>query len=430
MTGPGERPALVRRIGAAGLAVTVVNMVVGIGIFGLPGLVAARLGSAAVLAYAGCAVLTTLIALCMAEAVSRVPEAGGIMGAAGAAFGPVGASVAGNLLWFSTGCLAISAVAVLALDTLTLFWPAMGGRPARVATLAALFAGLAWVNIRGVREGVRATALVSFFKFAPLLLLVVLGLPQIDVAQLQVTALPSAGDLSSGVVLLFFAFLGSESALSTSGEVVRPERNVPLGLGTGLLAVGLLYFALQTVGQGLLGPALAEETSAPLVAVGRALLGPTGATLIMLTTIASALGVLVADALATPRALFGLGSRGLLPRALGRVHPVSRVPHVAIAAYCTANFLLASSGTFNQLALFAAGGTLAMHLVTAGAVLRLRRDPAMAGLPGFRIPGGPLVPLLTLVLISAVLLTLRPLEIVALVALCLVAAIPGMLRAR
>jgi amino acid transporter len=193
--------------------------------------------------------------------------------------------------------------------------------------------------------------------------------------------------------------------------------------------VGLLYFGLQTVGQGLLGPGLAQEPDAPLVAVGRALFGPVGASLILFTTVMSVLGVMVADALATPRALCSLGMRGLLPRALGRVHPTRHTPHLAIAAYCGINFLLAVSGTFRQLALFAAGGTLAMHVVTALAVLKLRRDPEVTARPGFRIPGGALVPVLTVVVILGLLWTLTLPEIGALVLLCILAALPALRRA-
>ncbi len=429
MSSPGTGPTLVRQIGVGGLALTVVNMIVGVGIFGLPGLLAAALGPAAVLAYVGCAVLAALIGLCMAEAVSRVPEAGGVMAPAGAAFGPIGASVVGNLLWFSTGSLAISAVSVLGVNAVSTFVPGLADGPARIAALAVLYSGLAWVNIRGVRQSIGTTGAISVFKFAPLVLLVVIGLPHVEVANLRFDVLPPAGDLSAGIILLFFAFLGAESALSTSGEVIRPERTIPLGLGLGLLLVGLLYFGLQTVGQGLLGPGLAAEPDAPLIEVGRVLLGPTGATLILFTTVMSVLGVMLSDALATPRALYSLGLRGLLPRALGRVHPSRHTPHLAIVVYCGINFLLAVTGTFRQLALFAAGGTLAMHVVTALAVLKLRRDPAMAARPGFRIPGGPVVPVLTLVVIIGLLGTPKLPEIGALVLFCVVAALPALRRA-
>jgi APA family basic amino acid/polyamine antiporter len=427
--GDGE-PGLVRQIGTGGLALTVVNMIVGVGIFGLPGLVAAALGPAAILAYIGCAGLAALIALCLAEAVSRVPEAGGVMGAAGAAFGPVGRSVVGNLLWFAGGVLASSAIAVLLVNTLSVVWPGLAGGPLRVTVLAALYLTLATLNIRGVRQGLGATAVVSVFKFTPLVLLVVVGLWHVEPSNLTFTRLPGITDYSAAVMLLFFAFQGGEAALCTSGEVVRPERTIARGLALGLVLVGLLYLGLQTVGQGVLGDELARSTDAPLVATAQAVFGQAGVSLILFTTAMSVLGILMVDVLSMPRALFALGHARLLPAVLGRVHARFRTPFVAIATYCSAAFLLAATGTFRQLVIFAAGGVLLMHLVTAAAVLRLRRDPRYAERPGFRIPGGALVPLLTVAVIVSLVGTLRGSELAALAALCVAAAIPGLAARR
>ena len=58
---------LERVIGTGALGLSVVNMVVGAGIFALPGLVAAELGSAAILAYLICSVTVALVFLCFAE---------------------------------------------------------------------------------------------------------------------------------------------------------------------------------------------------------------------------------------------------------------------------------------------------------------------------------------------------------------------------
>ena len=67
--GPGRarHEGLVRVIGVGALGVSVVNMVVGAGIFVLPGRIAAELGSAAILAYLICSVAVALVFLCFAE---------------------------------------------------------------------------------------------------------------------------------------------------------------------------------------------------------------------------------------------------------------------------------------------------------------------------------------------------------------------------
>jgi basic amino acid/polyamine antiporter, APA family len=296
----------------------------------------------------------------------------------------------------------------------------------RVAALAAIYGFLAWLNIRGVRNTMRATAVVSIFKFAPLFLLVLVGAWYIEPSNLVFTTLPSAGSLSSAVIILFFAFLGIESALCTSGEVVRPERTIPLGLGMGLLLVGALYLGLQTVGQGILGAGLATATDAPLSAIAQALFGAPGVQLILVATVASVAGVLLVDVLSLPRSLYALATQRLMPAFVARLHPVHRTPHMAILIYTGMAFALAATGTFRQLVLFAAGGTLLMHVVNAMAVLKLCRMPGYADRPAFRAPFGAVVPVLTIVSILALVGTLTWPEIGALALLCVLAALPAL----
>ena len=67
-----QNEGLVRVIAVGALGLGVVNMVVGAGIFVLPGRIAAELGSAAIIAYLLCSVALALIFLCFAEVGSRV----------------------------------------------------------------------------------------------------------------------------------------------------------------------------------------------------------------------------------------------------------------------------------------------------------------------------------------------------------------------
>ena len=122
----GPAPHLERVIGVGGLGASAVNCIVGSGIFGLPGIAAAMLGPAAVLAYLLCALLVGLIGLCLAEVGSRVSHPGGLYAYATAAFGPVVGGVAGTLLWAATSVVSAAAVANLLMDTIALMMPALG----------------------------------------------------------------------------------------------------------------------------------------------------------------------------------------------------------------------------------------------------------------------------------------------------------------
>src|SRR3954464_6851069 len=102
MTSPvhaATQPALRRVIGVRGLAAAIFNITVGAAIFVLPAHVSSTLGAAAPLAYLVCAVATALVALCFAEAGSRVPQSGGPYAYVEAALGPYVGFVCGVLLW-------------------------------------------------------------------------------------------------------------------------------------------------------------------------------------------------------------------------------------------------------------------------------------------------------------------------------------------
>ena len=204
----GSTPHLERVIGVGGLGASAVNCIVGSGIFGLPGIAAAMLGPAAVLAYLLCAVLVSLVGLCLAEAGSRVSHPGGLYGYATAAFGPVVGGVAGTLLWVANSVVTSAAVANLLMDTIAMGVPTVGVGAWRFAGLVTVYAVFGAVNIRGARGGTRLSMILAVIKIAPLMLLVIVGAFSVRMSNLEWVAVPAASQVGQTAVLLFFAFIG------------------------------------------------------------------------------------------------------------------------------------------------------------------------------------------------------------------------------
>ncbi|MEP7243787.1 MAG: APC family permease [Gammaproteobacteria bacterium] len=414
---PAKLP-LARVIGLGGVAFCSFNTMVGSGIFGLPALAAALLGPAAILAYLVCAVLIGLVGLCFAEVGSRVSSAGGLYAYARVSLGPVAGGVAGTLLWTANSIAPNAAIANFLTDTLSVVWPALNGAVPRVLFMAAIYTLLGTVNIRGTRAGARLTVAMGLIKLTPLILLVVAGAFALKGPNLHWDGMPSIGSVGQGALLLFFAFMGIEGGLGTSGEVRNPARTIPQAILLTLTLVAALYIGLQVVAQGVLGSNLATST-APLVATATEVFGPWGTRLFLVTTILSAAGYLTADLLSTPRSVFALADEGQLPRRLAAVHPRFGTPAAAVGIYTFCCFLAAASGSFRQLVLVASSGTLMLYLICCLGLLRLRAlDVQMAGKP-FRAPGGAFVPLAASAIIVWMLTTLTPREIFA--ALCIVA---------
>ncbi len=245
--GSVQSEGLVRAIGAGALGLGVVNLVVGAGIFVLPGRIAAELGSAAILAYLVCSVAVALVFLCFAEVGSRVTRSGGAYAYIEEAFGPFAGFIASVLFWFGYSALSDAAITVAMVEVMTMAFPVLGASIPRAGFIIAMFMFLTVVNIRGVEAGVRLYVFNTLAKLIPLLLLLVAGLFAINMENLAIPEWPSAQEVGAGAIMLFFAFTGAECALSASGEVKNPSKTVPMGLLIGISGLLVLYVGLQTV---------------------------------------------------------------------------------------------------------------------------------------------------------------------------------------
>src|SRR5690606_24002308 len=127
-------------------------------------------------------------------------------------------------------------------------------------------------------------------------------------------------------------FFGIEAATEAGAEVSNSRRNIPLGIGLSIGSATVLYLAVGFVALGLLGgPALAAS-EAPILDAARVFMGPLAVPVIALAAVLSIGKSLNAIFAMFSRSLFAMGEAGVLPAALGRIHPRWRTPHVALLA--------------------------------------------------------------------------------------------------
>ena len=393
--------SLVRAIGTWALAAGIINVTVGGGIFRLPADVAAALGPAAPLAYVVCAIAMGLIVLCFAEAGSRVSLTGGPYAYVELAFGPYIGFLTGVLIWF-LGTTAVAAVSTVFATNAAKLFPVFEQPPMRAMLLIASFATVATVNILGVKQGSRLNGIATVAKLLPLLLLVLAGAFFIDTANLAITSAPATQEVTRASIVLIFAFSGIESALVPSGEVKEPARTVPRAVFVAMLAITLLYIAIQLVAQGVLGPALATSTT-PLADAAGVVLGPWGRILLLSAVVVSTFGYLSGMTLAIPRALYAFGRDGYLPAFIAAVHPRFRTPHISIAIQSALACALAITSAFGPLAIISNVAALLVYFGCSVAAWELRRRNVSAGGIPFRVPGAAVVPILSCAMIVGLL---------------------------
>jgi amino acid transporter len=389
---------LVREIGAPTLTASIVNMTIGAGIFVLPALVAGRLGPAAPIAYVVCAALMALIVACFAAAGSRVSLTGGLYAYIEVAFGPFVGFLSGVLFWLMAS-FAVASVASAFAGSLGALAPILDGRVARAIIIAAVFAALAFVNVRGVRTGAGLVRVVTAAKLLPLVVFVAAGIWFIDPQELKWPGVPSLAAVGQTCIVLIFAFAGVEVALAPTGEVVNPTRTVPIAVFSALAITTTFYLLIQLTAQGLLGASLTTFATAPLAEAAARILGSDGRALMLLGATVSMFGYMSGDMLGTPRLLYAFGRDGILPEPFARIHREWRSPYVAIAVHATVVGTLAASASFSQLAILANVSALTLYGTCVGASLELqRRDVRSTGLP-LRLPGGPAIPIVALAVI-------------------------------
>ena len=391
MTGRPDAPpprdaGLRRALGPWSLGANVVNIVVGAGIFVLPSALYRELGAAAPWAYVACTVVMAGVTLCFAAAGSRVATSGGPYGAAEVAFGPMVGFISGFLIWASNVLAAGGIVAGVA-DLAGRAAPALAAPFPRAGLIAGVLGAMAAVNVAGVGWGATLVRWTAAVKLAPLALLLLGAALFAGSAPSAAAAAPapSAAGFGRAMLLAIFAFQGMESALSVSGEVRDPARNVPRALFGAMIGAAALYVLLQLASQRALGPALAASP-APLADAGRALWPPLGA-LLLAGTAASMTGYLAGDALSSPRLLFAFARDGLAPRALQSVAPRTGAPVTAVLTHAALVGATALSGGFEPLVILAALAVVPVYAIgCAAAVVLQRRDVETAGEP-LRVPG-------------------------------------------
>ena len=391
---------LVRGIRRWDLVAIAINGIIGAGIFGLPAKVYGLIGPYSIIAFVACALVVALIILCFAEVGSRFDDTGGPYLYAREAFNPAVAFEIGWLIWLAR-VTAFAANCNLLINYLAYFWNSATDTFWRAFVIVLVVTLLAIINLLGIRQAAIVSNVFTVGKLVPIIIFVGAGLfflnPQAFVAQQD----PAAGAFSQSVLLLVYAFTGFEMATIPAGEVRDPQKNMPRALLIAILVVAVLYILIQIVCVGTL-PGLQNSTK-PLADAGTQFLGTAGGAIISAGAIISITGNLNILLLSGSRLPFAMAEQKQLPAFIGTVHRSFFTPYVSILLTAGLMLLLTLKSSFVALLTIS---TIA-RLVTYGAtclalpVFRARRDAPAAM---FRLQGGTVVAVLSLLLIAWLLL--------------------------
>ncbi len=408
-----DNEGLKREIGTWGLIANAVNITIGAGIFIMPAIVAEKLGTGSIWAYSVCGALMILIMLCFAEVGTKITRTGGAYSYIEDAFGKYAGFLTTNIFIFGASVTANAAVANGLADTLAYFFPVLELRLVRILLFAFIFGGLAYFNVKGVRKAIIIVKFNTLAKLIPLLMIGLFGWFFVSRSNLSFASgqpMPAFGEMT---LLLLFAFTGAETALNVSGEIKNPGKVIPKGIMLSMLAVVIIYVLIQITVQGILGESIKEFGNAPLVETARRMIGPAGALVVLIGASFSMFGNLSGMVLNMPRVLFAAARDNVIPsKGLARVHQEFRTPHISIITYALLGFIFASLGEFKQLAMLSSASYLIIYLGVVLSVIKFRSS-GMTDQNSFRIPGGYIIPVISVITIIWVLSNLPASELTA-----------------
>ncbi|MGJ5816817.1 amino acid permease [Paludibaculum fermentans] len=266
---------------------------------------------------------------------------------------------------------------------------------------------LTWVLTYGIKESARTNNIMVLVKLGAIAIFVIGAGRAVNTHHWHPFLPNGMSGVLTGAAIVFFTYIGFDSVSTAAEECKNPQRDLPIGIIGTLLVCSTLYIAVALVLTGI-APWQSLNNAAPVAEALKNLNMNTVREWVGVGAIVGMLSSLLVFQYGQARVWFAMSRDGLLPRFFSKIHPKHHTPHVStwIAGFAVG---IPSGvwdiGTFADLSNI---GTLFAFTVVSGGVLVLRRTQPDRP-RSFRVPFGPLFPVLSIVSCLILMMAL-PLE--------------------
>ena len=246
-----------------------------------------------------------------------------------------------------------------------------------------LIAVLTYVNVVGLRWGALLQNVSTWTKFTAMAAFVVLGLAigrgswdhfRAHNVGLTIGLGPAqfVSALGVGLIAVFWAYDGWVYITWVAGEVKDPRRNVPLAMVLGVLAVGVIYIAMNVayVYALPLKEVAAHETIAHAAAA--AMFSPRAAVWLSLMIAVSCFSAAATCTLSGARVYLAMAQDGVFFKRMAVIHPKWRTPAFSLIGQGIWAAALTLSGRYDQLYTYVIYGMVLSYTLTVIAMFWLR----------------------------------------------------------
>lgn len=386
----------------------VVGIVVGIGIFRLPPIVAANSANEFqfIAFWIAGGIISLMGALCYAELASSKPDAGGEYHFLRDAFGaPLGFLFSwGRMTVIQTGSIAL--IAFILGDYAALMLDIGPNSSAIYATLTII--GLTGFNLLGTSYSRQIQNLLTGLIILMLLFLSISAFVSVEfLSLLSDPASPENGNLftggSAGAAMIFvlLTYGGWNEAAYLSGELVDVKRNMLKVLLFGILIITGLYVMVNVAYLQVLGLDALQNSETVGADLTAQIFGTAGTLIVTILVIATALSTANATIITGARTNYALGRDFRLLKFMGRWNQANNTPSNALIIQGLIALSLVGLGAWSKEAVstmvdYTAPVFWAFLLLTTLTLFIFRYRHGAEGLP-FRVPLYPFIPALFLI---------------------------------
>lgn len=380
--------------------------IIGVGIFVLTGVAAAKhAGPAVILSFLIAGLASAAAALCYAEFAGLIPIAGSAYTYSYAVLGEGAAWMIGwDLLLEYTLVIAVVAIgwsgyAQEILGQIGIHLPvwaqgAPGTGSGHAVDLVAIVISLAIAALLtlGIEWGAKFNNIMVFIKLAIVLVVILIGVFYIHPANWHPFMPFGFHGVMGGAALVFFAVFGYDTLTTAAEESKNPQRDLPKAVVFSLAIALCLYIGMSLVITGMV-PYQTLNNAAP-IAKAFDHVGLTWITIfISAAAIAGILSVLFSFMLAGSRIWFSMSRDGLLPGWFSKLHPKFQTPYRPTLIIGAITALVSGFTPIAEVAELVNIGTLAAFILICTSIIVLRKKrPDLER--KFQTPFVPFIPLI------------------------------------
>ncbi|MEE8583978.1 MAG: amino acid permease [Acidobacteriota bacterium] len=401
------QPALRRELNLLDALMINVGVILGSAIFLVPALIADKSGTPwmAALVWVVAGFMSWCGAVTFAELATLFPKAGGQYVYLERAYHPFLGFLYGWTVFAVIQTASIAAVSVAFMTYLAYFFPFSDAGIKLGAVL--LILGLTAWNCLSLRLGATTQNFTTLLKLALLALIALAcfyfggeGSPAFGAFLPQSSA--GLTGFTLALVAALWAFDGWISITYMASEVRQPQRNLPRSIFHSVLLLGGLYVLVQLAFAYALPSErlfVSERVASEAVEY---LLGPLGGGLVALAVVISCFAANNGMVLSGARVYYAMAADGRFFRPLARLSSRS-IPANALIAQGIWAALLSLSGSYDQLLTYVVVCSWIFYLLSATALIVLRRKRPELPRP-YRVPGYPYLPGLFILMAAALLI--------------------------